>query len=138
MGDKEIERKGMDSRTTGGKEMKYNDEQWDYILHDTWYHNEYYDLMCSILQDENEKWIEKFELTEVELREIFKQIESYWKDKVMLAFERNKGKEVRGFTLKCTNCLELFPITIVHRENIDVKGHFCSKKCWDKGVEMTA
>jgi len=71
--------------------MKYTDEEWEYIVGDTWFHNEYYDLMVSILKDKDDNWIEKFKLTEDELRDIFKKIESYWINKVeLLLWEREE------------------------------------------------
>ena len=63
----------------------YTLEEWEYIVGDTWFHNEYYDLMCSILNDDNDKWIEEFTLTDIEMREIFKRIEGYWINKLELA-----------------------------------------------------
>ena len=60
--------------------MKYTDEEWEYIVGDTWHHNKYYDLMVSILKDENDNWIEEFKLTENELRDMFLKIERYWKN----------------------------------------------------------
>ena len=29
--------------------LENTDEYWDKILHDTWSHNEYFDIMCEIL-----------------------------------------------------------------------------------------
>ena len=73
--------------------MKYSDEDWEYILHDTWSLNDYCDLMYSILQDKEDNWVEEFTLKECEMREIFKQIEGYWKDKVnLLLLEREELK----------------------------------------------
>ena len=48
--------------------MSYTDEEWEYIVGDTWFHDKYYDLMCSILKDKDDNWIEEFTLTDVELR----------------------------------------------------------------------
>tara|TARA_R110000824_G_scaffold34623_6_gene109626 strand:+ start:8479 stop:8697 length:219 start_codon:yes stop_codon:yes gene_type:complete len=62
--------------------MKYTEEEWEYIVGDTWFHNEYYDLMTSILKDKDDNWIEMFKLTDDELRDIFKRIEGYWISKV--------------------------------------------------------
>jgi hypothetical protein len=62
--------------------MKYTEEEWEYIVGDTWFHNEYYDLMTSILKDKDDNWIEMFKLTDDELRDIFKRIEGYWINKV--------------------------------------------------------
>ena len=74
--------------------MSYTDEQWEYIVGDTWFHDKYYDLMCSILKDKDDKWIEKFTLTDDELREIFKKIEGYWIHKVeSLLWERWEREE---------------------------------------------
>ena len=76
------------------EEKKYTESEWDYILDDTWYHNEYYDLMCSILQNgyplerhesHAEEWWEKKSFTGYQMREILNRVESYWKDKVRTA-----------------------------------------------------
>jgi len=69
--------------------MTYTDQEWEYIVGDTWYHDAYFDLMCDILQNDKGDWIEKFTLTDTDLREIFNMIESYWKHKVeMLLHEK--------------------------------------------------
>ena len=71
----------------------FDDEGWDYILHDTWFHNPYYDLMASILQDEKEKWWETKTFEQWELREEINKIESYWKDKVRILLEEKWSEE---------------------------------------------
>jgi len=43
-----------------------------------------------------------------------------------------------SWRLQCSVCSESFPLTKVYRESIGVEGHFCSKECWDKCVEVTA
>ena len=67
--------------------FEFTDEQWDYILNDTWHHDNYYDIMCSILQDRNEKFWENRTFGQWELREEIDKIEAYWKDKVLRLLE---------------------------------------------------
>jgi hypothetical protein len=73
--------------------MTYSEEQWDTILNDTWGHNPYYDLMCSILyqrhpveveEDHSDLWWETKTFTADELRDEIERIETYWKDKLLM------------------------------------------------------
>ena len=81
---------------------KYSDEDWENILYDTWYHNDYYELMCSILYKKYplerhechaDCWWEEKTFTAEEMRETLRRVEVYWKDKVnMLLSEREELK----------------------------------------------
>ena len=83
--------------------MKYNDENWEHILYDTWHHDTYYDLMCSILwkkfpvekhESTVDMWWEEKTFTAEEMRDVIQSIEYYWKDKVsLLLIERDGLRE---------------------------------------------
>ena len=67
---------------------KLNDDEWMIILHDTWYHNEYYEIMRKLLykkyplarhESHASVWAETIVKSEEEMREIIKELEDYWK-----------------------------------------------------------
>lgn len=72
--------------------MTFNDEDWDYILNDTWHHNKYFELMCSILykkyplevhESHADCWWDEKTFTADELRDgVIGKIETYWKEQV--------------------------------------------------------
>ena len=65
-----------------------SDEYWDKILHDTWSHNEYFDIVCEILYkkfplEDNEShadpWADPVVKTADEMRDLIDKLDSYWK-----------------------------------------------------------
>tara|TARA_B100001094_G_scaffold112644_1_gene108547 strand:- start:1798 stop:2322 length:525 start_codon:yes stop_codon:yes gene_type:complete len=74
---------------------------WDKILHDTWSHNEYFEIMCKLLwkeypieRHESSVWADPIVKSEDEMREIIKELEGYWKshikDWIMTSLERKE------------------------------------------------
>lgn len=66
---------------------KWN-EYWDKILHDTWSHNEYFDIVCEILykkypledhESHADPWAEPVVKTAEEMRDLIDKLGSYWK-----------------------------------------------------------
>ena len=69
------------------------DEYWDKILHDTWSHNEYFDIMCEILykkfplevhESHADPWAEPVIKTQDEMRDLIDKLDSYWKHKIKM------------------------------------------------------
>ena len=66
-------------------------EYWDKILHDTWSHNEYFDIVCEILykkyplEDHEchaDPWAEPVVKTAEEMRDLIDKLDSYWKNHI--------------------------------------------------------
>ena len=63
-------------------------EYWDRILHDTWSHNPYLEIMEEILykkypvevhEDHSDLWADPVVKTESKMRELIEKMEYYWK-----------------------------------------------------------
>ena len=89
------------------RERKYNESEWDHILDNTWHHNAYHNLMCSILykrypierhESHADRWWEEKTFTSDEMREVIHRIEDYWKDKVRIALR--DGIDINGERLE--------------------------------------
>jgi len=72
----------------GGPSLLEEDphRHWDIILNDTWYHNEYYDLMCKLMwkkypieEHESSVWADPVTKSEEEMRQLIDEIADYWK-----------------------------------------------------------
>ena len=66
-------------------------EYWDKILHDTWSHNEYFDIVCEILykkypleahESHADPWAEPVVKTAEEMRDLIDKLDSYWKNHI--------------------------------------------------------
>ena len=76
-------------------EMNY-DEYWDRILHATWEHNPYLEIVTEILykkypvevhEDHSDLWADPVVKSESEMRELIEKMEDYWKDKIKMLME---------------------------------------------------
>tara|TARA_B100000900_G_scaffold415588_1_gene446091 strand:+ start:4561 stop:4848 length:288 start_codon:yes stop_codon:yes gene_type:complete len=63
-------------------------EYWDKILHDTWSHNEYFDIVCEFLykkyplevhESHADPWADPVVKTAEEMRDLIDKLDSYWK-----------------------------------------------------------
>jgi len=75
--------------------MNYN-EFWDRILHTTWEHNPYLEIVTEILykkypvedhEDCSDLWADPVVKSESEMRELIEKMEDYWKDKIEMLME---------------------------------------------------
>ena len=76
-------------------EMNYR-EYWDKILHTTWEHNPYLEIVTEILykkypvedhEDHSNLWADPVVKSESEMRELIEKMEDYWKDKIKMLME---------------------------------------------------
>lgn len=76
-------------------EMNYR-EYWDKILHATWDHNPYLEIVTEILykkypvedhEDHSDLWADPVVKSESEMRELIEKMENYWKDKIKMLME---------------------------------------------------
>ena len=76
-------------------EMNYH-EYWDKIMHTTWMHNPYLEIVTEILykkypledhEDCSDVWADPVVKSESEMRELIEKMEDYWKDKIKMLME---------------------------------------------------
>jgi len=71
-------------------------EYWDRILHDTWSHDPYFEIVTEILykkypvevhEDHSDLWADPVVKSESEMRELIEKMESYWKEHVSKLYD---------------------------------------------------
>jgi len=76
---------------------------WDSILHDTWSHNPYLEIVTEILykkypvevhEDHSDLWADPVVKTESEMRELIEKLEDYWKGHVQRLYDLLHDRDV--------------------------------------------